>query len=60
MIKVQDGLGEREVAASEVFQPIPRIAERQLLLGVVPTDLRRLTPQLEPQFIQPIARLTQP
>jgi hypothetical protein len=52
VIEVQDRFGQRKVLGSEMLEPVARIAQRQLLLRLIPADLRRLTPQLQPQFVQ--------
>src|SRR6266478_1294006 len=50
--KIEDALGQGEVLAEELFQPIAAIRKRDLLLGVVPTDLSRLATQLRAKLIK--------
>ncbi len=50
--EVEDALGTREVLAKELFQAGAAIGQRDLLLGFVPTDLRRLPAQLQTEFVK--------
>ena len=52
VIEIQDTLRQGKVAVQKLFQTAATIRERDLLLGVVPTDVRRLPPHFEPQFVQ--------
>lgn len=47
--EVEHPLRPRKVLALKILQPVPRVADRQGLLELVPTDPRRLTTQLETQ-----------
>jgi len=49
-----DALRLRKVLAEEFFQSAAAVGERDLLFGLVPTDLGRSVAQFEAQLVQPI------
>jgi hypothetical protein len=52
MPKIKNALGQREVLAKEFFEAIAAVRERDLLFGLIPTDLRSLTAELRAQFVE--------
>ena len=50
--EVEDALGAGEVLAEEFFQAVAAVRQRDLMFGLIPTHLRRLTPQLQAKFVQ--------
>lgn len=52
VIEVEDALCQGKVAMHELFQAVAAIGQGDLLLGRVPTNLRRFAPQLQPQFVE--------
>ncbi len=52
MPEVQDALGQWEVLAKEFFQSAAAVGQCNLLFGIVPANLRRLTPELPAQIVQ--------
>jgi hypothetical protein len=52
VVEVQNPHGQRSVLPQEIFQARSSVGERNLTLGFVPANLRRLPPPLQSQFVQ--------
>ncbi|MBX9791519.1 MAG: hypothetical protein K2Y37_21570 [Pirellulales bacterium] len=52
VIEVEDTFRQRKVAVHELFQAVAPVGQRDLLFGLVPTDLRGLPTQLQAEFVQ--------